>query len=193
MDFDKRRYTQKEVSLIFDAYKKEYEKHFSDLKNRINELISENQILKLKLDKSSDKESLILAVLTRAEKTALDLEKQSKLEYELELERLKNFSQKWEKYFSDLSDKSNSDKAKKTEIIIEHLKSTNKSSSPKNVIKELDKLIDEDTKINPIFDPKKKISEYIASTSEGGFSMDEVLNPGELKLEDICKELGLLD
>ena len=42
------------------------------------------------------------------------------------------------------------------------------------------------------FDPKKKISEYIAATDDSGFSMDEVLNPGKLQLEDLCKELGLL-
>ncbi len=194
MDLDKRRYTQKQVALIFEAYKKEYEKRFAELRARINALVEENNRLKLKLDKNSDKESLILAVLSRAEKTASDLEKQSKLEYELELERLKKFSEKWNAFFEKLNNSKTSTKEQKKAVIInEQVKSANKSSDAKKVIKELDKLIESDKKTHPVFDPKKKIGEYIATTSDSGFNMEEVLNPGELKLEDICKELGLLD
>ncbi len=194
MDLDKRRYTQKQVALIFEAYKKEYEKRFAELRARINALVEENNRLKLKLDKNSDKESLILAVLSRAEKTACDLEKQSKLEYELELERLKKFSEKWNAFFEKLNNSKTSTKEQKKAVIInEQVKSANKSSDAKKVIKELDKLIESDKKTHPVFDPKKKIGEYIATTSDSGFNMEEVLNPGELKLEDICKELGLLD
>ena len=45
------------------------------------------------------------------------------------------------------------------------------------------------------FNPKKKIDEYIAATTEStnGFNLDDVLNPGELQLEDLCKELGLIE
>ena len=43
------------------------------------------------------------------------------------------------------------------------------------------------------FDPKSKIRDYIAATGDNGFNLDEVLNPGELQLEDLCKELGLID
>ena len=43
-----------------------------------------------------------------------------------------------------------------------------------------------------MFNPKKKIVDYIASTGDNGFNLDEVLNPGELQLEDLCKELGLM-
>ncbi len=194
MELDKRKYSQKEVSLIFDAYKKEYEKRFFELKTRISELINENERLKAKLDKNTDKEALIISVLSRAEKTAIDLEKQSQLEYELELERLRKFSEKFDDFFQKQREKKSTGKSvKKFEIIKEQIQSINKSSSPKKVIKELDKLIEDDTKIHPVFDPKKKIGDYIAATSDNGFNMDEVLNPGELKLEDICKELGLID
>ena len=43
------------------------------------------------------------------------------------------------------------------------------------------------------FDPKARIDEYIAATGDNGFNLEEVLNPGELQLEDICKELGLIE
>ncbi len=193
LDLDKKKYTQKEVSLIFDAYKKEYEKRFFELRARVNELVNENERLKIKLDKSSDKETLVLAVLTRAEKTAQELEKQSMLEYELELERLKSFVEKWEHFFSEENQSNLDSPSQKLEILKDQVKSANKSSSPKQVIRELDKILNEDVKENPIFNPKKKIGDYIAATNQGGFNMDEVMNPGELKLEDICKELGLID
>ena len=43
------------------------------------------------------------------------------------------------------------------------------------------------------FNPKAVISDYIVATENNGFNMDEVLNPGELRLEDLCKELGLIE
>ena len=64
------------------------------------------------------------------------------------------------------------------------------NKSPKKIVEELDVAIDGK---KPKFNPKSKIKDYIASTSDNGFNMDEVLNPGALKLEDICKELGLIE
>ena len=52
---------------------------------------------------------------------------------------------------------------------------------------------DNNSKNNKVFAPKEKIQDYIASTSDSGFNLDEVLNPGELELEDLCKELGLME
>ncbi len=193
MELDKKKYTQKEVSLIFDAYKKEYEKRFSEQRARIVELIKENEQLKSALGDASEKEKLALAVLKRAELTAMNLEKQSNLEYELELERLKRFSKKWDDFFNVEKTKPASRVSKKAGKLTQKVKSTSKNTSPKQVIKELDELIGETSAKKPKFDPKKKISEYISATSENGFNMDEVLNPGELQLEDICKELGLID
>ena len=44
-----------------------------------------------------------------------------------------------------------------------------------------------------MFDPKSKIEAFVAATSDNGFNLNEVLNPGELQLEDLCKELGLIE
>ena len=55
---------------------------------------------------------------------------------------------------------------------------------------EMEKTADEKVKI---FNPKQKINEYIAATADNGFNLEEVLNPGTLHLEDLCKELGLLE
>ena len=55
----------------------------------------------------------------------------------------------------------------------------------------MENLIDGKSKTK--FQPKNKIRDYIAATENDGFNMDEVLNPGDLQLEDLCKELGLLE
>ena len=41
--------------------------------------------------------------------------------------------------------------------------------------------------------PKSKIEAFVAATSDNGFNLNEVLNPGELQLEDLCKELGTME
>ena len=53
----------------------------------------------------------------------------------------------------------------------------------------LEELVKEKEKFNP----KQKIKDYIVATSDTGFDMDQVLNPGKLELGDLCKELGLIE
>jgi hypothetical protein len=57
----------------------------------------------------------------------------------------------------------------------------------------LDKKLEGKVNDNKIFDPEKRIADYVSATSENGFNLEEVLNPGELHLEDLCKELGLIE
>jgi len=194
LQLDKKKYTQKEVLAILDAYKTQYENKISELNFLLGELRTENVELKSKVEKIEDKERLILSVLKRAEQTAIDLETQSKLEYDLEFERLKKFSVSWDEYFKKIKEKYPASKTiKKAVKIKDHVNQPGKNYMPKQTIKELEKLIDEDKKVHPVFDPKKKLGDYIVATSDNGFNMEEVLNPGELELEDICKELGLID
>ena len=71
------------------------------------------------------------------------------------------------------------------------------SEKSKNVKSSIDKIDQKFTKKagaeQSVFNPKSKINAYIAATSDNGFNLDEVLNPGELQLEDLCKELGLIE
>ena len=44
------------------------------------------------------------------------------------------------------------------------------------------------------FDPKAVIEKYVEGEEETGFNLDDVLNPkGELDLEKLCRNLGLMD
>ena len=76
---------------------------------------------------------------------------------------------------------------KKAVKINQKIKNVN-SENPKEAVAEIDELMTG----AKAFNPKKKIVDYIAATGDNGFNLDEVLNPGELELEDLCKELGLM-
>jgi len=194
LEFNKKKYTQKEVYEILNAYKKEYESRFLEMRSRITDLLKENSQLKAELESNLGKDELILAVLKRAEQTALDLQKQSQLEYELEIERLNGFSKKWDSYFNKIKAKyPTSTQVKKAIKINEKVKNVKTDKSAKETCLELEKMIDGEKKDKKPFNPKKKMADYISATEDGGFSMDEVLNPGKLELEALCKELGLLD
>ena len=82
-----------------------------------------------------------------------------------------------------------SETTKKAIKIKEKVKELSKNSNAKKAIEQLDGIIDEKKKFNP----KQKIKDYVVATSDSGFNLDEVLNPGKLELEDLCKELGLIE
>lgn len=58
-----------------------------------------------------------------------------------------------------------------------------------NAINSLKKIIEDK---NPDFNPKKIIDDYVAVSSENGFDLNQV-NDTTIKLEDVCKDLGLID
>lgn len=192
MELKKRSYKRSEVNLMLEAYKTEYESRINEQRNRIQELISQNDSLCVECEKLKQKENLILLTLERAEKTALELKELSEKEYALEIERLKKFSEKWDAYFKKVKEKyPTSSAVKKAVGIKSKLDKSIKLSTPKEVIDEMENLIDGKSKTK--FQPKNKIRDYIAATENDGFNMEEVLNPGDLQLEDLCKELGLLE
>lgn len=190
LELEKKKYTKAEVILMLNAYKSEFEKRYLEQREIISQLNAEIKVLSATAEDLNQKEKLILATLVRAEKTALDLKKEAEEQYELEIERLKRFSKKWDKYFNDLKEKYPLYKPVKDAVKINE-KLKNSSGDAKVVINELDSMLPKE-KEKP-FNPKSKIRDYIAATGDNGFNLDDVLNPGELRLEDLCKELGLID
>ena len=105
----------------------------------------------------------------------------------LTIEKLKNFSNRWSAYFSELKEKYPMYKPVNKAVDVKARLDAFLKNSPKTATaKDLEQILDGK------FNPKQKIDDYIAAT-EQGFDMNEVLNPGDIKLEDICKELGLID
>ena len=118
------------------------------------------------------------------------MREQAQLNYKLELDRLKRFSQKWDEYFRLLMEKYPMyQKVQEAVSIIEKVKNSDETIDAKILIEKIDDTLEKEQ----AFNPKSKILDYVASTSDNGFNMEDVLNPGELKLEDLCKELGLID
>ena len=192
MELKKKKYKKSEVEILINALKTEFENTYLEYKNKIRDLVKENNDLKSQLDCYKDKESLITSTLFRAESISKDFEDKAKIQYELEIERIKRFAEKWNGYFTELKEKYPlypiTRKALDVKEQLEELVCD--GVEPKDAIEKLDKMIDDN---KDEFDPKSKIKDYIAATSDNGFNMEEVLNPGALKLEDLCKELGLIE
>lgn len=192
MDLSKNKYTKHEVNAMINAYRAEYENLISELNNRITELIKENSDIRAKEDYIIKKEKLILTTLEQAENNAKMLDEKSKLQYYYEMQRLKQFVEKWDAYFNDLQEKYPLYSSVKQAVDIKDKVIKSREKEARKTILEIDEIL---SKQKERFNPKKKIDEYIAATtaSANGFNLDDVLNPGELQLEDLCKELGLIE
>ena len=192
MDLSKNKYTKHEVNAMISAYRTEYENLIAEQNNRISELIKENANIRAKEEYVKEKEKLILTTLEQAENNAKMLDEKSKLQYYYEMQRLKNFVEKWQAYFDDLQEKYPLYSSVKQAIDVKDMVLKSQEKEARKTILEIDEIL---SKQKERFNPKKKIDEYIVATTEStnGFNLDDVLNPGELQLEDLCKELGLIE
>ena len=189
MEIVKRKYKQKEVLEIMNACETEYKAKLAELKSQIVDLSNQNELLRNELFDLKEVEKQTAKALIDAEKRAKEITETSWLQYALTIEKLKNFSNRWDAYFNELKEKYPMYKPVKKAVDVKTRLDAFLKNSPKTGnVDSLDQILDGKGK----FDPKKKIDDYIAAT-EQGFDMNEVLNPGDIKLEDICKELGLID
>ena len=189
LEIVKRKYKQKEVLEIMNACETEYKAKLAELKSQIVDLSNQNELLRNELFDLKEVEKQTAKALIDAEKRAKEITETSGLQYALTIEKLKNFSNRWGAYFNELKEKYPMYKPVKKAVDVKTRLDAFLKNSPKTGnVDSLDQILDDKGK----FDPKKKIDDYIAAT-EQGFDMNEVLNPGDIKLEDICKELGLID
>ncbi len=192
---DKKKYKLSEVKELLDKNTAEYESKIHEQMTVINELNSENKRLHDELELFKSKETLINSAIKRAEATARRTEEKASLQYSLAIDKLRLFLKKWSVYFEMLKEKYPLYPAVQEAVELKaKLEVVLGKTEPVRAITAADNLIGDKIKDSSvIFDPKGKINEYVAATSDSGFSLDEVLNPGNLELEDLCKELGLLD
>lgn len=192
MELNKNKYAKKEVLEILNAYKAEYDKKFAEYRDEIYRLREEIKVAEAQATVLKNKEELIVLTLERAEQTAIDIKNEAQLQYALEVERLKKFSARWNAYFKELKEK-----YPLYPPVIKAVEFKEKADKVLNNSKAKEAVARLDNAIPKLksgkFDPKSKIKDYIAATGNNGFNLDEVLHPGELELEDLCKELGLID
>ena len=195
---NKKKYNINEVKKLLNDCATEYENKITQQKQLVNQLNEENKKLYAELQSFRSKSEVINSTLIKSQEIAMDIENKSNLQYSLTVEKLKAFSERWAKYFEDL---------KKTyplySTVIESVELKekiddifSKDLDAKLTIEEIESLMfgeQSEGEVVGVFDPKKRIGDYIAATSDSGFDMEAVLNPGRLELEDLCKELGTME
>ena len=112
--------------------------------------------------------------------------------YKAEIDRLKLFNARWNSFVSSAVKEYPTDKARKlafvSEMITEILNSSETPDySAVEKIEEIYKIIDDGREI------KLDREQSLFGETESGFNMEDVLNPGELDLMSLCKELGATD
>ena len=194
MELKKGRYKKAEVEKMLNENTALYQEKIQQLKGNIVDLAEQNKTLQAELDLLKNNQDLISTTLMSAEKQAQDMESVSEQQYLATLESLYAFSIKWKNYFNYLKEKYPFYPAVKQVVSLKE--EINKALGYKTNKEGLNAIKDKFEKTandSQFFDPKAKIQDYIVATSDNGFNLDEVLNPGDLRLEDLCKELGLLE
>ncbi len=194
MELKKRKYKQKEVKEIIDAVSSENANLTSELRAKIQELTIENAKLKAINSKHAEDEKVAHKIIKDAENIALRVRKEAEDYLELTILNMQKLSTSWQQFFDLLLEKYPNYKV--VNDAIETKKKIDEilfNDSDKNRAEKIKKVIGDYKGNKAIFDPQSKINEYISATSDSGFNLDEVLNPSDLKLEDLCKELGLIE
>ena len=195
MELSKRKYKKVEVKSLLDEALLSYDEKEKLLTNKIKELQAENKALEAQIMLWEDKKEEIIRSVENVARYETTKKAELDSKYKAAAETIKSFLRQWKEYFDLLSQKypmypvvqKTADLKQKIETII------NGGKSDKEIFECASDFIKNDKTHKKPFDPQKKINDYIAATSENGFNLDEVLNPGELELEDLCKELGLIE
>ena len=193
MELDKKKYKAEEVQSLLDELKTEYNGKLAERNEEIFELNGKLKRMRAELESFKNRDSLISSSLQAAEEQAEKIRETERLQYELALARLNDFQLKWESYFEYLFEKYPYYKiTEQTLNIAVRLKQVLGSGGAAiEKLGKLDDLIERETAAAQ-FNPKEKIERYIEN-DVNGFNLEEVLNPGELQLEDLCRELGLME
>ena len=193
MELDRKKYKAEEVQSLLDELKTEYNGKLAERNEEIFELNGKLKRMRAELESFKNRDSLISSSLQAAEEQAEKIRETERLQYELALARLNDFQLKWESYFEYLFEKYPYYKiTEQTLNIAVRLKQVLGSGEAAiEKLGKLDDLIERETAAAQ-FNPKEKIERYIEN-DVNGFNLEEVLNPGELQLEVLCRELGLME
>ncbi len=191
-ELGKKKYKRDEVLEILSAYKTEYESKLKEQRDRIVELMAENKKLSAELNDFKNRDNSISGAIVESKEKAVEIEKKAEQRHQLLVESLRVFVKKWKTYFDYVSEKYPLYGATKEAKTVFDKISEVINSNVENIVGVLDGVIPE-KRSNKVFNPQEKIDDYIAATGDNGFNLDEVLNPGELVLGDLCKELGLIE
>lgn len=182
----RRKFKQAEVEKLIAGIREAYETKIRRLEYRNEGLESENRTLRASLAEMKEREGKVGKALVAAESKGEEIKEFYRMSAETEWKTLRLFADKWRRLAAQMADVIPKDDAKKYTDFAEGLAAL--------LGKEEGKFRTGSPEAEP-FDPKAVIGKYIESEEEEtGFNLDDVLNPkGELDLEKLCRDLGLMD
>ena len=185
----RRKFKQEEVEKLIAGIREAYETKIRRLEYRNEGLVSENRNLRASLAEMKSRESKVGKALVAAETKGEEIKEFYRMSAETEWKTLQLFADKWKKLAAQMAGVIPKDDAEKYTKFADDLAAL--------LGKEKGKFRAENgaSPDEEPFDPKAVIGKYIESEEEDtGFNLDDVLNPkGELDLEKLCRDLGLMD
>ncbi|MEG1519988.1 MAG: hypothetical protein RR458_03285 [Clostridia bacterium] len=183
MNLGEKKYTKAQVQELLRGEQFKYETSLSEQKERIFALVEENKLLKKEIANFKSKDEQVGKALVSAVERAKEIEDTAKKKFQGGLNRLKIFESKFANYYK---------------MIIAQYPVDQNLAKVEDFLKSLDEVLMVDnmstTNSKKMFNSKNNLgvsSNLDASTSEFGFDFNEALNPSK-DLEDICRELGLM-
>lgn len=179
-----RGYDRKEVDDYISAVTASFEERLQAQSDRIDELRAENATLRAENDGFREREKSVSKALLAASEKAEEIEAAAKVRYSLEIQRLKQFREKWSDELDRISrDKVAFTEAKRFTDFMDELEG------------ELTAIMEHDLNMS-VTAGAEKYAEYLKEKREKkvshGFDLKEALTPKQT-LAEICKELGLTD
>lgn len=180
--------TQQEAEKLIAGIREAYEIKIRQLNYRLDGLTAENRSLRASLAEYKEKEGKIGKAIVAAEEKGEEIVNLYRMSAETELNTLRLFADKWKRLAAQMAGAIPASEAKKYAEFAENLSAL--------LGKERGRFGVEDGSVASLekFDPKAVIEKYVEGEEETGFNLDDVINPkGELDLEKLCRNLGLMD
>ena len=174
-----------EISRALEQIRKDYEEVMREQRERIVQLREENSALRAKLEESRKREAEAGEVLAHATAKAREIENAAKLRYRTEIQRLREFHVRWEKYYEDIGARAPEGDRREMKERLERI----------NGIFEGETLLGETGMKRAHESELRRVGGRPAADGgegDSGFRLDEVLYPKDLPdLGTLCRELGL--
>ena len=194
MKINKIKYNKQEVLDLMGEQKGDYEIILGEQKNVIQRLKADVKRLSAELEAYRNRENLITLTLRSSEEKAEETRRLSELQYAAEVRRLTEFRARWKIYFGALTESYPKEAAAESAALLSRMDEIlGGDGSDREKVEKLNLAVGG---IRVKFDPKAKIESYLDAAEDEtacAFDMNEVLNPGELELEELCKEMGLME
>ncbi len=179
--------TQQEAEKLIAGIREAYEIKIRQLNYRLEGLTAENRSLRASLAEMKSREGKVGKAIVAAEEKGEEIVRLYRMSAETELNTLRLFAEKWKRLAGEMAGAIPASEAKKYAEFADNLSAL--------LGKEREKFgAEEKVSEGEAFDPKAVIEKYVEGEEETGFNLDDVINPkGELDLEKLCRNLGLMD